>query len=386
MQVPVSDAWLGRVWNGRGEPLDGGPPVLSGERRDVGGAPLDPTARRTPAEPILTGIAAIDVLTTLVQGQKLPVFSAGGLPHLELAAQIAAQAHVEGTSFRVVFAAMGVTHADASMVRDVLEARAATGELALFLNTADDPIVERVLTPRVALTVAEHLAFDRGFDVFVVMADMTSYCEAVREVASARGEVPSRRGYPGYLYSDLASIYERCGRLRDRPGSITQLPVLTMPAADITHPVADLTGYITEGQIVLSADVGARGVYPPIDPLSSLSRMMRRGAGPERTRADHLDVAAQLDAAIAQARQVRDLAELVGPDALAATDQRYLQFLEQFERIFVAQRRDENVALDDAFARAWRALSCLPRRELTMISEADLDASYRPSPGEPSAG
>jgi len=381
-RVKVSEAWLGRVWSGSGEPLDGGPRVLSGEVREVAGNPLNPAARVTPADPVLTGVAAIDMMTTLVRGQKLPVFSRGGLPHLELAAQIAAQAHVGDEAFCVVFAAMGVTHADAAMVRDVLETRAAGGELVLFLNTADDPIAERLLTPRLALTVAEHLAFDRGYHVLVVMADMTSYCEALREVASARDVIPARRGYPGYLYSDLASIYERCGRLRDRPGSITQLPVLTMPAGDITHPVPDLTGYITEGQLVLSPDIAARGVYPPIDPLASLSRMMRRGVGPGRTRVEHREVAAQLDAAVARARQTSDLAELVGTDALTPTDRRYLVFLDAFENDLVRQRVDETLSIDETFTRAWRALSVLPRRELTMIPVRVLDEWYRPGDRE----
>ncbi len=383
-RISVSQAWLGRVWNGRGEPIDGGPGVLAGPEREVAGQPLNPTARLTPEDPVLTGVAAIDMMTTLVRGQKLPVFSVGGLPHLELAAQIAAQANVAGEAFCVIFAAMGVTHADAAMVRDVLEPRAAAGELALFLNAADDPIAERLLTPRLALTVAEHLAFDRGYHVLVVMADMTSYCEALREVASAREVVPARRGYPGYLYSDLASIYERCGRLRDRPGSITQIPVLTMPAGDITHPVPDLTGYITEGQLVLSPEIAARGVYPPIDPLASLSRMMRRGVGAGRTRAEHRDVAAQLDAAVALARQIGDLAELVGPDALTPTDRRYLAFLEAFERRLVNQRADETLSIDETFARAWSAISILPRRELTMIPAAVLDGCYvTVDPSEP---
>lgn len=376
-RIKVSDRWLGRTWNGRGEPIDGGPPVLAGPEREVAGFPFNPAARLTPADPVLTGIAAIDVMTTLVRGQKLPVFSVGGLPHLELAAQIAAQAHVGGEAFCVVFAAMGVTHADAAMVRNTLDARAAAHELVLFVNTAADPIAERLLTPRIALTVAEYLAFDRGYHVLVVMSDMTSYCEALREVAAARGVVPARRGYPGYLYSDLASIYERCGRLRDRPGSITQIPVLTMPAGDITHPVPDLTGYITEGQLLLSPDIAALGVYPPIDPLSSLSRMMRLGVGATRTRADHADVAAQLDASVAQARQISDLAELVGPDALTTTDRMYLAFLDVFRQEFVSQRPDESVDIDDAFARAWRALSTLPRRELTMLPTEFLDASYQ---------
>ena len=379
MRAPMSEDWLGRVWNGRGEPIDGGPGVLTGDERPLSGFPMNPTARARPAEPVFTGIAAIDLLTTLVRGQKLPVFSVGGLPHLELAAQIATQAHAAAERFAVVFAAMGLTHADATLVRDILERRTAVGDLAMFVNAADDPIVERLLTPRLALTVAEHLAFERGYHVLVVMSDMTSYCEAVREVASARGEIPSRRGYPGYLYSDLASIYERCGRLRDRAGSITQVPVLTMPAADMTHPVPDLTGYITEGQIVLSPDLDARGIYPPIDPLSSLSRMMRRGVGAGLTRADHLDIAAQLESSVAQARQIRDLAELVGPDALAPTDRSYLAFVDAFERRLVHQRRDESLSIDDAFSRAWDALSVLPRRELTMIDPAVVSASYRPA-------
>ncbi|HEU4896242.1 MAG TPA: V-type ATP synthase subunit B, partial [Actinomycetota bacterium] len=260
LRVPVGPGWLGRVCNGRGEPIDGGPPVFGPAEAPVSGAPLNPTLREPPAEPVLTGVSAIDALTTLVRGQKLPVFSEAGLPHLDLATQVAAQASAGGEPFSVVFAAMGLTHADAAAVRDALEERAAAGELALLLNLADDPVIERILTPRIALTVAEHLAFALGRHVLVVMADMTSYCEAVREVSIARGEIPARRAYPGYLYSDLASLYERCGRIRGVAGSVTVLPVLTMPAGDITHPVPDLTGYITEGQVVLSGEVHARGI------------------------------------------------------------------------------------------------------------------------------
>ena len=267
LQVPVGEAWLGRVCNGRGEPLDGGPPVVGTGSAPTTGAPLNPLMREPPAEPVLTGVSAIDGLATLVRGQKLPVFSVAGLPHLELATQIAAQATAGGAPFCVVFAAMGLTHADAAAARDVLADRSRAGELVLLLNTADDPVIERILTPRIALTVAEHLAFVAGRHVLVVMADMTSYAEALREVSAARGEIPARRAYPGYLYSDLASLYERCGRVRGRPGSVTVLPVLTMPAGDITHPVPDLTGYITEGQLVLSTDLQSRGVYPPLDPL-----------------------------------------------------------------------------------------------------------------------
>ncbi|MGZ4505972.1 MAG: V-type ATP synthase subunit B [Blastococcus sp.] len=385
LRIPVGEGWLGRVCNGRGEPLDGGPPVFGTTSAAVSGAPLNPTWRLPPAEPVLTGISAIDGLTTLVRGQKLPVFSVAGLPHLELAAQLAAQSSAGGEPFSVVFAAMGLTHADAAAVRDTLEERSATGDLVLFVNTADDPVIERVLTPRLALTVAEHLAFDLGRHVLVVMADMTSYAEAVREVSAARGEIPARRAYPGYLYSDLASLYERCGRVRDRPGSVTVVPVLTMPAGDITHPVPDLTGYITEGQVVLSAEAQAHGIYPPVDPLSSLSRLMRSGAGPGRTRDDHLDVAAQVMAALARARQARELAELVGASALSATDQQYLAFSAAFDRRLVDQGRDERRSLDQTLDRAWEVLSVLPRRELTMIPESLLAARYVPAAGAPGA-
>ncbi|MFC8244645.1 V-type ATP synthase subunit B [Streptomyces chartreusis] len=374
LRIPVGTDWLGRVCNGRGEPLDGGPPVLGAHDAEVGGAPINPLRREPPSEPVLTGVGAVDALTTLVRGQKLPVFSVAGLPHLELAAQIAAQATAAGEAFSVVFAGMGLTHADASFVRDALEERSAAGELVLLLNTADDPVIERILTPRIALTVAEHLAFTEGRHVLVVMTDMTTYAEALREVSAARGEIPARRAYPGYLYSDLASLYERCGRIRGRPGSVTVLPVLTMPAGDITHPVPDLTGYITEGQIVLSPETQARGVYPPLDALSSLSRLMRKGAGPGRTRDDHLDVAAQLLAALARARQVRDLADLVGQAALSPTDRRYLDFDEAFLRDFADQRSDRPRDLDTSLERGWRALLTLPRSQLSMLPARLLDA------------
>jgi V/A-type H+/Na+-transporting ATPase subunit B len=376
LSIPVGAAWLGRTCNGRGEPVDGGPPILGSRLVPVAGLPLNPVRREPPSDPVLTGISAIDALTTLVRGQKLPVFSVAGLPHLELATQAAAQASAGGEPFCVVFAGMGLTHPDADAVRDALEERSASDELVLLVNTADDPVIERILTPRIALTVAEHLAFDLGRHVLVVMADMTSYCEAVREVSAARGEIPGRRAYPGYLYSDLASIYERCGRIRGVPGSVTLLPVLTMPGGDITHPVPDLTGYITEGQIVLSNEVQSRGVYPPIDPLASLSRLMRRGAGPGRTRDDHLDVGAQLLAALAHAQQVRSLADLVGERALGATDRIYLRFEEAFFHDLVDQRPDEGRSLDETLDRGWRALSVLPRRELTMLDPAQITAHY----------
>jgi V/A-type H+-transporting ATPase subunit B len=374
LRVPVGVEWLGRIGNGRGNPLDGGPPVRTAHTAPVAGHPLNPTLREPPADPVVTGVSAIDGLTTLVRGQKLPIFSVAGLPHLELAAQVAAQASVAGEPFCVVFAAMGLTHADAAVAQAALEERSAAGELTLLLNLADDPVVERVLTPRLALTIAEHLAFDVGRHVLVVMADMTSYCEAVREVSSARGEIPARHAYPGYLYSDLACLYERCGRIRGRPGSVTVVPVLTMPAGDITHPVPDLTGYITEGQIVLTPEVHARGVFPPVDPLASLSRLMRHGVGAGRTRAEHMDVAAQVLAALSRARQARQLAELVSVAALSGTDQRYLAFEEAFERQFLTQRVDECRDMEDTLERAWRVLTTLPRRELVMLPAASLDA------------
>ncbi|TDW30140.1 V-type ATP synthase subunit B [Cryobacterium psychrophilum] len=383
LQIPVSTGWLGRVCNGRGDPLDGGPPVTGATTLPVTGWPLNPVYREPPAEPVLTGVSVIDALTTLVRGQKLPIFSVAGLPHLTLATQIAAQATSSGGAFRVIFAAMGLTHADIAYVRDRLEERSAAGELVLLLNAADDPVIERILTPRIALTIAEYLAYTEGDDVLVIMSDMTSYAEAVREVSAARREIPARRGYPGYLYSDLAGLYERCGRVRGRPGSVTIVPVLTMPGGDITHPVPDLTGYITEGQIVLSPEAQARGIYPPVDALSSLSRLMRSGAGPGRTREDHLDVAAQLLAALARARQASELAELVGAEALSETDRSYLAFRGLVEDDLFNQGRDEIRALDDTLGRAWTALAALPVPELTMIS-TELLQRYLPAQPGPS--
>jgi V/A-type H+-transporting ATPase subunit B len=383
MHVEVGPGWLGRVCNGRGEPMDGGPPVTGEREMPVAGWPLNPVFREPPQDAVVTGVSAIDALMTLVRGQKLPIFSVPGLPHLGLAAQIAAQASAGGESFRVVFAGMGLTHADIAFVRDALEDRSAAGELVMLLNAADAPVIERLLTPRIALTVAEDLAYVQGHHVLVVMSDMTSYCEAVREVSAARQEIPARRAYPGYLYSDLASLYERCGRVAGRPGSVTVLPVLTMPGGDITHPVPDLTGYITEGQIVLSNDVHARGVYPPVDVLSSLSRLMRHGAGTGRTREDHVDVAAQALAALARARQTAELAELVGPAALSRTDRQYLQFRDALEQQALNQGVHERRGLDQTLDLVWRALSVIPRRELTMLGADLLDRYLATAPRDP---
>jgi V/A-type H+-transporting ATPase subunit B len=388
LRIPVTERWLGRVCNGRGDPIDDGPPVTGGDRRPVTGRPINPARRQVPREPVLTGISAIDGLATLVRGQKLPILSLGGLPHLELAIQIAAQATVEGAPFRVLFAGMGLTNADADLVREGLAARVRSDEAALFLNTADDPVMQRILTPRLALTVAEYLAFERGHHVLTILTDMTAYCDAVRQLSAARGEIPSRRGYPGYLFSDLASIYERCGRLEDRAGSITELPVLTMPAGDITHPVPDLTGYITEGQILLDRDVDGRGVYPPIDVLGSLSRLMRRGAGPGRTRDDHLAIAAQLLALLAQARRAEELAALIGHDALSVTERSYLELARRFERDFADQGPAEARDLGTTLDRAWAVAATVPTRELTMVSPAQIAAHLpdRAGAGDDRAG
>ncbi|WP_020659024.1 V-type ATP synthase subunit B [Amycolatopsis benzoatilytica] len=370
LRVPVGPAWLGRVCNGRGEPLDGGPPVFGDKLAPVAGAPMNPMWRQPPAEPVVTGVSAIDALATLVRGQKLPVFALPGSPQLELATQIAAQSSAGGEPFSVVFAGMGLTHADAAFVTGALDERSAAGELVLVLNTAEDPVIERILTPRLALTVAEDLAFARGRHVLVVLTDMTSYAEAVREVSAARREIPARRFYPGYLYSDLATLYERCGRMKGRGGSVTVLPLLTMPGGDITHPVPDLTGYITEGQLVFSEELLGQGSYPPIDPLQSLSRLMRNGAGEGRTRGDHLEVAAQVLASLAHARQVRELSDLVGVSVLSETDRAYLDFATAVRAELLDQRPDESRTLEDTLERAWRALLKLPRRELVMLPAA----------------
>jgi V/A-type H+-transporting ATPase subunit B len=379
LTIPVTDQWLGRECNGRGEPIDGGPPVFSDVERPVTGMAINPARRATPHEPIITGISVIDAMATVIRGQKLPIFSIGGLPHLELAVQIASQARAGESPFSVVFAAMGITHGDVAAVRAGLQHRESVGELVLVINTAADPVIERLLAPRLALTIAEHLAFDLGQHVLVVLVDMTNYCEAVREIAAARGEIPTRGGYPGYLYSDLASIYERCGRIEGRPGSLTEIPVLSMPAGDITHPVPDLTGYITEGQLVLSSDAWARGIYPPVDVLPSLSRLMRRGTGTGKTRADHQAIAAQLYAALARAERARELAELLGVAALSMTDRSYLEFADAFEQRLMAQAPTDARSIEQTLDLAWDVAGVLPRRELTMVSRAQLEAFYRPA-------
>jgi V/A-type H+-transporting ATPase subunit B len=376
-RADLSPHLLGRVFNGAGEPLDGGPPVVPERRADVNGAPLNPAAREKPADFIQTGISTIDGLATLVRGQKLPIFSGAGLPANELAAQIVRQARVPGGGgFAVVFAAMGITFRDASFFLRSFEDSGALDRTVIYLNRADDPTVERILTPRYALTAAEYLAFERGLDVLVVLTDMTSYCEAVREVATAREEVPGRRGYPGYLYSDLATIYERAGRVKGRRGSVTQIPVLTMPDDDVTHPVPDLTGYITEGQIVLSRALHRKGVYPPVDVLPSLSRLMNLGIGEGRTREDHKGVSDQLYAVYAQGRDLKRLEAIVGEAGLSELDRKYLAAAELFERRFVGQGLAERT-MAETLDVGWQVLSTLPAEELVRIRAGILQKYYR---------
>ncbi|MBK5268147.1 MAG: V-type ATP synthase subunit B [Acidimicrobiia bacterium] len=362
---------LGRMFDGSGRPIDGGPPIMPEEFWDVNGLPINPAARRYPSEFIETGISTIDGLNTLARGQKLPIFSGFGLPAGELAADIATHARVPGATddeFVVVFAAMGTTAREASFFRRHLEEGGRLNQTVLFLNLADDPTIERLLTPRLALTTAEFLAFERGLHVLVILTDVTNYCEALREVATAREEVPGRRGYPGYMYTDLASIFERAGRLHDRPGSVTQLVILSMPDDDITHPIPDLSGYITEGQIVLSRDLHRRGVFPPVDVLPSLSRLMNACVGEGKTRPDHRPVADQVYSLYAEGRDLRRLIAVVGEGSLNETDRRTLKFADEFERRFVHQQ--ERRELDETLDLAWELLSVFPEEELKRIPPA----------------
>ncbi len=373
-EMPLNPDILGRVFNGLGQPRDGRPPLFSKLKRNVNGAPVNPAARAYPREFIQTGISSVDGLNSLVRGQKLPIFSGSGLPHNRLAAQIVRQAKLPGqeAQFAVVFAAMGVSYSDAQFFRDTFAESGVLRNVVMFLNLADEPAIERLILPRAALTVAEYLAFDLDLHVLVVMTDMTHYAEALREVATAKGDVPARKGYPGYLYSDLAEIYERAGRIRARHGSITMVPVVSMPSDDITHPIPDLTGYITEGQLVLSRTLNNQGVYPPVDIPPSLSRLMKDGIGKELTREDHGRVAGQLYAAYARALEVRNLASIIGADELSETDQNYLAFAEAFERRFVGQAEDEDRSIIETLNLAWDLLSLLPPQALTRVSEADL--------------
>ncbi|MDI6719758.1 MAG: V-type ATP synthase subunit B [Methanomicrobiales archaeon] len=367
-KIGVSLDMLGRILDGTGKPRDGGPEVIEEARLDINGMPINPFSRDKPADFIQTGMSAIDGLNTLVRGQKLPIFSGSGLPANKLAAQIARQAKVrgEGENFAVVFVAMGITFKEASFFMRDFERTGALERVVFFMNLADDPTIERIATPRCALTVAEYLAYSQDLHVLVILTDMTNYCEALREVSTAREEVPGRRGYPGYMYTDLATLYERAGRIKGRKGSITQIPILTMPDDDITHPVPDLTGYITEGQIVLSRDLYRRGADPPIDVLPCLSRLMNLGIGPGKTREDHRNVADQLYASYAYGRDLRRLVAIVGEEALTELDKKYLKFADAFEKNFVTQGEEER-SIERTLGIAWDLLSMLPEDELKRI-------------------
>ncbi len=371
IKLGVSEEMLGRVFTGLGEPRDNGPPIVGEQRLDVNGGSINPYSRQKPSDFVQTGISAIDCMNTLVRGQKLPIFSGSGLPHNDIAVQIARQAKVLGSSenFAVVFAAMGITHEEAGFFMRDFEKTGALGRAVLFLNLANDPSVERLITPRMALTTAEYLAFEKDMHVLVILTDMTNYCEALREVASAREEIPGRRGYPGYMYTDLASIYERAGCIKGKKGTITQFSILSMPGDDITHPIPDLTGYITEGQIVVSRELHRKGIYPPIDVLPCLSRLMNLGIGKGKTREDHRGVADQLYAAYAEGRDLRALSAVVGEEALTPTDKKYLKFADSFEKEFIAQGKYEDRSIETTLETGWRLLSALPETELKRIKK-----------------
>ncbi len=380
LQFGVSHDIVGRVFNGLGVPIDGVAPILPEKVLDINGDPMNPYARDYPDEFIQTGISAIDGLNTLVRGQKLPIFSGSGLPHAEIAAQIARQARVlSGTDeFAVVFAAMGITFEEADYFTSDFRKSGAINQSVLFMNLANDPVIERIATPRFALSAAEYLAFELGMHVLVILSDMTNYCEALREISAARKEVPGRRGYPGYLYTDLATIYERAGRIKGKRGSITQLPILTMPEDDKTHPIPDLTGYITEGQIFLSRSLHQAGIYPPIDVLPSLSRLKDKGIGKGKTREDHSGLLNELFAAYARGRDAKELAVVLGESALTETDRTFVKFSDEFERRFVRQGRDEDRSIEQTLSIGWELLSMLPLQELKRVSPAMIE-KYMPN-------
>ncbi len=378
--IPLSKDILGRTFNGVGEPTDGAYQIISDHKVNTNGRPINPVARRYPRNFIQTGISSIDCLMTLIRGQKLPIFSGNGIAHNELAVQIVKQAKIEGANsdnFAVVFGAMGVRHDDASYFVHSFESAGVLDHVVMYLNLADDPIVERISTPRCALTAAEYLAFEHNMHVLVILTDMTSYAEAVREISSAREEVPSRKGYPGYLYSDLSTIYERAGMLEDREGSITLIPILTMPNDDITHPIPDLTGFITEGQVVLSRELNQKNIYPPISILPSLSRLMKDGIGEDYTREDHADLSNQIFSAYSRVQDVRALAQIIGEDDLGETDRLYLAFGREFEERFVAQRQTENRSITETLDLGWEILSILPETELDRMKPEMVKKYYR---------
>ena len=378
IQLGVSIDMLGRVFDGAGRPKDNGPKIIPEKRLDIDGNPINPTARDYPSEFIQTGISAIDGLNTLVRGQKLPIFSGSGLPHAQLATQIARQAKVLGTDskFAVVFAAMGITFEEANYFISDFRRTGAIDRSVLFINLANDPAIERISTPRMALTCAEFLAFEKDMHVLVILTDMTNYCEALREVSAARKEVPGRRGYPGYLYTDLSTIYERAGRIKGKKGSITQIPILTMPEDDKTHPIPDLTGYITEGQIILSRELYRKGIMPPIDVLPSLSRLKDKGIGRGKTREDHADTMNQLFAAYARGKEAKELAAILGDAALSDTDKLYAKFADEFEKHYVSQGFNEDRSIEETLNIGWKLLRILPRSELKRIRDEYLDKYY----------
>lgn len=378
LELGVSEDMLGRVFDGLGNPKDGGAAIIPEKRIDINGQPINPAARDYPDEFIQTGVSAIDGLNTLVRGQKLPVFSASGLPHAKLAAQIARQAKVLGkdSKFAVVFAAIGITYEEAEYFMQDFRRTGAIERAVMFVNLANDPAVERIATPRMALTAAEYLAFEKDMHVLVIMTDITNYCEALREVSAARKEVPGRRGYPGYLYTDLATIYERAGRIKGKGGSITQIPILTMPEDDKTHPIPDLTGYITEGQIILSRELYKKGINPPIDVLPSLSRLKNKGIGKNKTREDHPDSMNQLFAAYAQGKEAKELSAILGDAALTPVDRKYAEFAEAFEERYVNQGFNENRSIEETLQIGWELLTILPRTEMKRISDKYLEQYY----------
>ncbi len=370
-RIKVSDEVLGRIFNGLGEPIDSGPQLLSKESVEIVGDAINPYSREEPSEFIQTGISTIDGMNTLVRGQKLPIFSGSGLPHNVLASQIARQAKTlkTGESFAVVFGAMGITSEEANFFMNEFRKTGALSRAAIFMNLSSDPSMERIILPRVALTTAEYLAYEREYHVLVILTDMTNYCESLREISSAREEVPGRRGYPGYMYTDLSTIYERAGKIRGRNGSITQLPILTMPGDDITNPIPDLTGYITEGQIVMSRELQRKGVYPPVDVLPSLSRLMNQGIGKGRTREDHRGVADQLYSAYATGKDLRSLSAIVGEESLSSSDKSYLKFADNFENKYVTQKLDEDRTIEDTLEISYDLLSELPETEMKRLKK-----------------
>jgi len=376
-KIGLSIDILGRFFNGLGEPADGLSPIIPEVRLDINGLPMNPSARDKPVHFIQTGISSIDGLNTLVRGQKLPIFSGAGLPANEIASQIVRQAKVAGgEGFSIVFGAMGLTSREAFFFRKVFEECGGMERTVVFMNMAEDPAIERLFTPRCALTAAEYLAFEKGHHVLVILSDMTNYCEALREIGSAREEIPGRRGYPGYMYTDLATIYERAGRIKGKEGSITLIPILTMPDDDITHPIADLSGYITEGQVVLGRALSRKGIYPPVDVLPSLSRLMNLGIGAGKTREDHRGVADQLYASYAKGRDVRRLAAIIGEEGLSDMDKRYLRFADEFEKVFIGQG-DTDRSMDDTLKLGWQLLSILPKTELVRIKEVFVEKYYK---------